>query len=96
MGTGWVRFKSGLQICYGGVKNDNNIATGQARFSYPVAFSADPIIVATPAINGGIYFVSASNDGTSSWILTSVLAYDGIRKTADAIIVNYVAIGKWK
>ena len=94
-GAGWVRFKCGLQICYGSVVNNNSIATGEARYSYPMAFIAAPSIVATPRI-GGMYFVTVSTVGTSDWILNSILAYDGIRMTSDAITVNYVAIGKWK
>ena len=94
-GTGWVRFKSGLQICYGEVANNNNIETGRARHSYPMAFIAAPSVVATPRHNG-IYFVTVSAVGTTNWQLNSVSAYDDIRYTSDEIEVSYVAIGKWK
>ena len=94
-GEGYIRYSSGLQICYGKVTNNNNIATGKARYSYPMPFSKNPIIVATP-VTEGLYFVTANTFGTSNWTLISILAYDGIRYTADGITVNYVSIGKWK
>jgi hypothetical protein len=95
MGEGWVRFKCGLQICYGTVINNNNIETGRARHSYPMAFIAAPSVVATPR-HEGMYFVTASGVGTTNWILNSVSAYDGIRYTGDGLGVSYVATGKWK
>ena len=94
-GTGWVRFKSGLQICYGEVVNNNNITTGKARYSYPMAFIVAPSVVVTPKIDA-IYFVTVSAVRSTDWILCSILAYDGIRYTSDAITANYVAIGTWK
>lgn len=96
MGTDWVRFKCGLQICYGVVANNNNIETGRSRHSYPMAFIAAPSVVATPR-HGGMYFVVVSDVGTTNWQLNSVSAYDGvIRYTIDPLSINYVAIGKWK
>lgn len=95
MGEGWVRFKCGLQICYGIVANNNNIETGKAQHSYPMAFIAAPSVVATPR-HDGIYFVTVSEVGTTNWQLNSVSAYDSIRYTSDGIAVSYVAIGKWK
>ena len=96
MGEGWIRFKCGLQICYGVVINNNNIETGKARYSYPVAFIAAPCIVAAPAVDGW-YFVTAYTEGTTKWHLDSISAYGTtIQLTPNPLAVNYVAMGEWK
>ena len=95
-GNGWVRFKCGLQICYGRVINDNSIETGKARYSFPVAFIAAPYIVAAPAVDGA-YFVTAYAKETTNWCLDSIAAYGTtIQFTPNPLAVNYVAMGKWK
>ena len=94
-GGDWIRFKNGIQICYGKVSNNNNIKDGYSRYSYPVAFIESPKIVVTPDVDGK-YFACAYTEGTSSWVLLSVGAYNGISFTSDPLAVNYIAIGKWK
>ena len=95
-GNGWVRFKCGLQICYGRVINDNSIETGKARYSFPVAFIAAPYIVAAPAVDGA-YFVTAYAKETTNWCLDSIAAYGTtIQLTPNPLAVNYVAMGEWK
>ena len=95
-GDGWVRFKCGLQICYGRVINDNSIETGKARYSFPVAFIAAPYIVAAPAVDGA-YFVTAYTKETTNWCLDSIAAYGTtIQLTPNPLAVNYVAMGEWK
>ena len=96
MGTGWVRFKSGIQICYGGVSNDNNLATGIARFSFPKAFSAIPSVVASPNIQGK-YVITCLAESASTWVLNTFAAWiSPIEPTGNPLKVSYVAIGKWK
>ena len=96
MGTGWVRFKSGIQICYGGVSNDNNLATGIARFSFPKAFSAIPSVVASPNIQGK-YVITCLAESASTWVLNTFGAWTSpIEYTDGPLPVSYVAIGKWK
>ena len=97
MGEGWVRFKSGLQICYGMVTNDNNIDTGRARFSFPKAFSASPSLVATPNIPD-FYTVTATVESGTTWTLSSYQLWGApnIGPAIQPLPVNYVAIGKWK
>lgn len=95
MGTGWVRFRSGIQICYGGVINDNNLATGLARFSFPKAFSANPSLVVSPDISEK-YVVTGLVESTASWVLNVFAAWvSPIELNGGALPVNYVAIGKW-
>ena len=96
MGEGWVRFKSGLQICYGMVTNDNNIDTGKARFSFPKAFSASPSLVATPN-NPSFYTVTATVESGTTWTLSSYQSWGhpNIGLAGEPLPVSYVAIGKW-
>ena len=96
MGEGWVRFKSGLQICYGMVTNDNNIDTGRARFSFPKAFSASPSLVATPN-TPSFYTVTATVESGTTWTLSSYQLWGApnIGPAIQPLPVNYVAIGKW-
>ena len=95
-GTGWVRFKSGLQICYGGVSNINNVATGRTRFSFSVPFNEIPSIVTTPAIEY-LYMITVVSESVTNGILSVFDGTDGsLRYTTNGIVVNYVAIGKWK
>jgi hypothetical protein len=95
-GADWVRFKSGLQICYGTVTNDNNIGTGKARFSFPKAFSASPSLVVTPN-NSDFYTVTGNVESGTTWILASyaLYSYPDIGPTALPLVSSYVAIGKW-
>lgn len=96
MGEGWIRFKSGLQICYGGVSNISNVATGRTRFSFSVPFNERPSIVTTPAIEY-LYMITVVSESVTNGILSVFDGTDGsLRYTTNGILVNYVAIGKWK
>ena len=96
MGTGWVRFKCGLQICYGIVANNSNVATGRTRFSFPVAFNEKPVIVTTPA-REDLYVASVVTESVTNGIIS---LFDGtggsLVYTFNRARINYVAIGKWK
>ena len=95
MGEGWVRFKSGLQICYGIVANNNNIDTGRTRFSFPKAFSAKPTLVVSANL-GGPYIAIGEIDGRLAWVLHAYAAWANIAYTNLAAPSSYVAIGTWK
>ena len=95
-GTGWVRFKSGVQFCYGAVNNSNGLGTGLTRFSFPKAFNTKPNVIVTPDISAR-YIVTASVEGKSTWVLNTYGAYGSpIDYVADSLKVSYIAIGTWK
>ena len=99
MGTGWVRFKSGLQVCYGSTANNNNIATGVARHSFPVAFIATPIVVAAPMAQAesNVYTITLEVESVTTFIINSWANYATPPVLSDApLACGYVAIGKWK
>ena len=96
MGTGWVRFKSGLQICYGSERNNNNIDTGKSRFSFPMAFSASPSVVATSRLSA-LYSVTADVESGLTWVLGVIsFNFSPIGFTPDGVPASYVAVGRWK
>ena len=96
MGTDWVRFKSGLQICYGKVINNNNLGTGIARFSFPKVFSAKPSVVASPNVSER-YVITCLVESEGTWVLNTFAAWvSPIDYTGGSLQVSYVAIGKWK
>ena len=97
MGTDWVRFKCGLQICYGTAVNNNGLGTGISRFSFPMAFSATPNLVATPNNPAG-YLCTVRTGNASTWVLYTY-AYT-VNKTieyiTDPVACNFIAVGTWK
>lgn len=97
MGVGWVRFKCGLQICYGWGRNNNNLGTGLTRRSYPVAFSAIPSVVATADVStqGDAHYVTVTAENETNFIVCSWWAPSSER-TSSILQSYYVAIGKWK
>ena len=99
MGEGWVRFKSGLQICYGMAGNNNNLGTGITRHSFPVAFSATPNVVATPMVEAqyNIYSVTLYAESATTFLVNSWESYvTPPALTNNMLCSYYVAIGKWK
>lgn len=94
-GDGYIRYSNGIQICYGGVSNSNGLGTGLTRFSFPKAFGTKPNVIVTPD-NSAAYFATALVEGTTSWVLTAIAAYNGIGQTTNPLAVNYIAIGTWK
>jgi len=88
-GSNYIRFSSGLQICWGSV----TIATASTAVTFPKAFSATPDIV------------FGLRPGSASERLYNVLAYPrsttgftAYANDADghmAAVVSYIAIGSW-
>ena len=82
MGTDWVRFKSGLQICWGSYLTSGDSIT----ITYPKAFHADyPTGV---GVSG-----QSPNFSTSGWGNTSVVV---VGTEGHGSNVTYVAVGRWK
>lgn len=95
-GTGWVRFKCGIQICYGGVNNLNGLGTGLTRFSFPKAFNAKPNITVTPNISAR-YAGTALVEGSTTWVLNNLALYcDPVDYVPDPAAYNFIAVGTWK
>lgn len=98
-GDGYIRYSNGLQICFGVAVNNNNLGTGVTRQSFPVAFSATPIIATTPSVRAesNTYTVTIGDVYGTTFIINSWANYNIPPVLSDApLATHYVAIGKWK
>ena len=88
-GTGWVRFKSGLQIVFG-------IGLADTVVNYPVAFIADPRLVMTSPTSYGYYV------GVPGWYERTTTYFKGnVYDPVDHEFISgghfeFIAIGFWK
>ena len=90
-GTNYIRYVSGLQICWGNVTTNSN-GTGKA-ISFGAAFSANPTIVATPgslSTNPNAYGIQIKNLTT-----TGCDAYMANGSTWVSGTLRWIAIGFW-
>lgn len=93
-GTNYIRYVSGLQVCWG----LNSSGNGEARtISFPVAYSAAPVVVASPRPNSisttsfPVYMVRVSNVSTTSF---DIAVSDATN--IQAWLASWIAIGYWK
>lgn len=90
-GTNYIRFVSGLQICWG----SGTTANPPASVNFPVSFSAQPGIafVHISTVSTGISYQKMANVTTTAFtpILLNASHSDYV-----ATSYRYIAIGKWK
>ena len=93
-GTGYIRYESGLQICWGSCAGSGN-SDGTAVI-FPVAFNSAPIVTATAnVLTENPYPVSVQvsvSRATDCYITVSVNA----TWTSAAVAARWIAIGYWK
>jgi len=101
-GSGYIRYESGLQICWGFVSNISNTVTSwgsvyqldvNTPIVFPVPFIGKPsvsIIQAESAANGAPAHVERT--------ATQITSFKLMRPTDSSLVTNidYIAIGKWK
>lgn len=80
IGTNYIRYGNGLQICWGIHGSGTSFTV-----TYPVAFNAEPAITVSPSTN---VTVAISTSGRQTTGLVATLS--------SAAWFRYVAIGKWK
>lgn len=90
-GTNYIRYESGLQICWG---NCATSTSGTSANTFPVAFSAAPKVVAQEkpgTINHALYMVKLSNVTTTGFqsVVTDGTNYQ-------QWVAEYIAVGRWK
>jgi len=83
----WVRFKSGIQIVFGGVPVNTII-------SFPVAFSGVPMIEMTSPAVGGYVGVAGWTERSSTYFKGAVFDAPNGRWRNDADF-DFIAIGFW-
>lgn len=93
-GTDYIRYDSGLQICWGNVTGSGTSAGAEVTF--PVPFSSVPIVTATAnSLTSSANHVSVqvgSVTKTSCSVSISVNA----TWTSASVAARYIAIGYWK
>lgn len=89
-GAGYIRYSSGLQICWGRVKVNGPISSTKTKVTFPVAFKQIPAVLTTGNANYLGYNVVVGWETAKSFTIGTV---------ADAPVVgetNWFAIGYWK
>ena len=96
-GSGYIRYSSGLQICYGRITvNCSSGGDTGAVWNFPLPFSEAPSIVCndTGSVNGVVWIARASSPSTTSCrILLRESAPNGPWRDGT---VPTIAIGRWK
>lgn len=88
-GVGFIRYESGLQICYGDVSPTRN----GSLVTYPAAFSTPwvRIVLTLSCGTGAESNFAAKHYSAGSLQTTGFTAY-----ASDSFYANYIAIGPWK
>jgi hypothetical protein len=88
---GYIRYSSGLQICWGGpVQLNGQVTDTNKRVTFPVAFSAVPSILTTNSANVGNHPVAFG------WESKTAFSIGTMDKNNSTGHTSWVAIGPWK
>lgn len=97
-GAGYIRWKSGQQICFGTfVSADAYIETK----SFPIAFSWAPTVLLTAVQNSSdcLYYCRLAYVSTTSFLYVKHHIAHGVgeyQSTKEQFSIAYAAIGNWK
>ena len=95
-GTNYIRYESGLQICWDTVNITPSSGgapfahSGSTAVTFPVAFSSAPLVLANINENAGYWNAECQNQSTTGATI-SIGGYNTNQKTA-----QYFAIGFWE
>ena len=81
--TDYIRFESGLQICWG---NKGATSAEPETVTFPAAFSANPSVIIT----------RSGSNYQSGWIVRSTTKFVLYTNAIEAAGFDWIAIGKWK
>lgn len=89
-GNGYIRYASGVQMCWGRVKVNGAITETNTKVTYPVAFKLTPAVLTTSNANYLGYNVMVGWETATSFTI-------GTTSEAPAVgATNWFAIGYWK
>jgi len=89
-GAGYIRYSSGLQICWGRVKVNGPISSTNTKVTFPVAFKQTPAVLTTANAN------YLGNSVMVGWETAKSFTI-GTTSTAPAVgETSWFAIGYWK
>lgn len=91
----YIKFNDGTMICYGNKLSKATDSSGQATIDYPTAFTDAPAGVALfQAVKSTRQYCNISWSNASKMVLY-VISQDAVL-TNTTILINYIAIGRWK
>ena len=101
-GSGYIRYSSGLQICWGRLEETTSISTSWGggvetvlsnSITFPVAFSSAPS-ASVQNLNGNGLFVEMM--GVSTTAITSIAVWRPTEAGEYISRLSWIAIGRWK
>ena len=87
---GYIRYSSGLQICWGGLSLSGPLTATNKRITFPVAFSELPSILTTYNANIGLHPIGIGWESATAF---SIGTMDNFNSTGHT---SWIAIGPWK
>lgn len=94
IGSNYIRYESGLQICWG-----FNSMTHNSEITFAAPFSTSPIVVQSSYSSGSnVYVVVAGAESTKFKVTVTKIANGGSISfiTGDAPSISWIAVGTWK
>ena len=86
----YIRYSSGLQICWGILSLSGPVTATNKRITFPVAFSAIPTILTTYSANVGLHPIGIGWETATAF---SIGTMDNFNSTGNT---SWIAIGPWK
>lgn len=91
----YIRYSSGLQICWGVLNLNGPISATNKRITFPVAFTALPAILTTQNANTGYYPAGYHPIGIG-WESSTAFSIGTLDNFNAIGITEWIAIGPWK
>lgn len=89
-GDGFIRYASGIQMCWGRVKVNGAITTTNKKVTFPVAFKSTPAVLTTGNANYLGYNVMVGWETATSFTIGTTSEASAVGET------NWFAIGLWE
>lgn len=89
-GVGYIRYSSGLQICWGRVRVNGSISSTNTKVTFPVAFKQTPAVLTTANANYLENNVMVGWETAESFTIGTLSIAPVVGDT------NWFAIGYWK
>lgn len=88
--TRYIRYSSGLQICWGYVSLNGPVTATNKRITFPVAFITKPAILTTYNANAGNTPIGIG------WESTTAFSIGTVNGSSSTSLTSWIAIGTWE
>lgn len=89
-GDGYIRYSSGLQICWGIVNLNGPVTSTNKRITFPVNFKSTPVIFTTNNANVGNIPIGVGWETATSFTIGT------LNNTPTTAHTGWLAIGMWE